>query len=67
MSSRVQIHNRPEALRQVATWMARKITAGGIEYASGISEHGLTKAEEDRLLWAMEEVQRRLQRMGAPA
>lgn len=57
-----------EALNRVASTMAAILGAGDLEEATGIDpieQEQMSEADLERLEWAMEEVQRRLYRMGS--
>ena len=56
---------RKEALAKVAASTAALLQAGGIEDLFGINEWEGT-SDEERINWAMDEVIRRLYRMGGP-
>jgi hypothetical protein len=57
---------RSEALAQVAGHMAGLLMSGTIEEATGLvhADRYLTDAEAERYAWAMDEVARRLYKMG---
>jgi hypothetical protein len=58
---------RQEALRLVSRHVAGLLIAGDFEEASGLMKadaQALSEADADRISWAIDEVQRRLYRMG---
>lgn len=58
---------RQEALQGVAGHVAGSLLAGSLEEACGVDQadmRTMSDADVDRLAWAVEEIARRLRRMG---
>lgn len=60
----VQIPTKPAALKHVVTALIGDIRAGNVDLAAGLNEDTLTRAEMGRLEWALEEISRRLLKIG---
>ena len=60
----VQIPTKPAALKHLAAYLVSEMQAGNIAEISGLDEATLTRAEMGRLEWALEEISRRLLKIG---
>jgi len=60
--------NKQQALYVVASHVAGLLQAGSFEEATGVREDdgAVSEADYDRLSWALDEVVRRLDRLGTP-